>query len=281
MTGVTGPPETQSLATPRRAFAGGRRLFVAWWLAGLGAFAGMLLHGLPASPGLALAILLALCLSIAVGVIWQRSGLLARPIIGVDGAGDRLALTFDDGPDPEVTPRVLEALAAAGQHATFFALGERVARHPELARRIVEEGHELANHSFAHAWHLGLWPAARVAGELSRCSRALQDAAGVRPRFFRPPAAVLTPRVAAGARRAGLLLCGHTLRSGDGSPYVPPERILARLQRALRPGAILVLHDGPVKGRPPASLALLPELLEELSRRGLRSETLSALLPGD
>ena len=278
MTGVTGPAAAAS-TRPRRAFAGGRLLFAVAWLGGVAAIASMPLGGLPASAWLATAILLALCLSIAAGVIWQRSGLLARPIVGVDGAGDRLTLTFDDGPDPEVTPKVLEALAAAGQHATFFALGERVARHPELARRIIEEGHELGNHSFAHAWHLGLWPTARVAGELERTSRAVEEATGVRPRFFRPPAAVLTPRVAAGARRAGLQLCGHTLRSGDGSALVPAGRILRRLRRALRPGAILVLHDARVRGRPPASLPLLPALLEELARRGLRSVTLGELLP--
>lgn len=276
----TGRRSQEPPARPRYAFAGGRLTFALLWLLGLGAIASMGLGGLPASAGLALLIGLGLCVSIAVGVMWQRSGLLARPLIGFDGAGQRLALTFDDGPHPEVTPRVLELLSAAGQRATFFALGARVAEHPQLARRVVNEGHELGNHSFAHAWHLGLWPGHRVAEELERTAQVIEQATGQRPRCFRPPAAVLTPRVAGGARRAGLVLCGHSLRSGDGSSLVPPARIWKRLQRALRPGAILVLHDAPVEGAPPASLALLPQLLEEMRRQGLRSVTLSELLVG-
>ena len=263
---------------PRHAFAGGRLLFATFWLAGLAGLASMPLGGLPASAWLAALIVLGLLVSIAAGVLWQRSGLLARPLIGFADAGDRLALTFDDGPDPEVTPRVLEALHAAGQRATFFARGDRVAQHPELAQRVVDEGHELGNHSFGHAWHLGLWLSARVADDLERTSRIIVEATGQRPRFFRPPAAVLTPRIAAGAGRAGLQLCGHSLRSGDGSPLVSSARILQRLRGALRSGAILVLHDARVQGQPPASLALLPGLLEEMRRRGLRSVTLGELL---
>ncbi len=261
-----------------RAFAGGRLLLAGLWLAGLGALAAALLGRLPRSPLLAGGLVVALLVSIAVGVMWQRCGFFARPVLRARGVPGQLALTFDDGPDPEVTPRVLELLAAAGQRATFFAIGERVARHPELARRIVEEGHELANHSFGHAWHLGLWPWRAVAAELERASRTLAEASGHAPRFFRPPAAVLTPRIAAGARRAGLTLVGYSLRSLDGSAVVPADHVMRRLRRGLSEGAILVLHDARVDGRAPASLGLLPELLEELRRRGLRSVTLSALL---
>ena len=233
---------------------------------------------LPPSPALIAAVVLVLCFSIAVGILSQRCGFFACPIVRAAGTPGRCALTFDDGPDPEFTPRVLEILARTGQRATFFVIGERAARHPELMQRLVAEGHEVGNHSATHPWHLSLWPGRRVAAELNQASDLIERACGVRPRLFRPPAGILSPRIAAGARAAGLQLVGFSTRSLDGSPVIPASVALRRLARGLGPGAILLLHDGAVAGKAPVSLSGLPELCAAMERAGLRSVPVSELI---
>jgi peptidoglycan/xylan/chitin deacetylase (PgdA/CDA1 family) len=262
--------------TPR-ARGTGRVIFVALWALGLAAIAALAAGLLPGGWPLLAAIALGLCVTIAIGVGIQGSGFLARPLNRVPGVADRLALTFDDGPDPAVTPRVLEQLAAAGARATFFVRADRLRAHPELARRIREGGHELANHSVGHRWHMALWPSAAIARDLEQASRLIAELGGEPPRFFRPPAAVLSPRIAAGAERAGLVLVGYSTRSLDGSPVVSARWARRRLERGLVGGAILLLHDRTIDGRAPVSLELLPALLEELRRRGLASVTLYEL----
>jgi peptidoglycan/xylan/chitin deacetylase (PgdA/CDA1 family) len=263
----------------KSGWSGGHFLFAALWLVGTVAIVSMALKAIPGGPVGITGVCLALATTVAVGVMSQRCGFFARPLNEVvDGAGCALALTFDDGPDPEHTPRVLELLAGAGARATFFVIGDKVARHPTLARRIAEEGHELANHTTSHHWHMALWPARAVAADLDVTSQLIASTTGQRPAFFRPPAAVLSPRIAVGARDARLALVGYTVRSGDGSAVVPARHVLRRLQRGLRPGAILMMHDGAVDGAAPASLEVLPALLSELRARGLRSVTLSELV---
>jgi len=226
------------------------------------------------------AVALGLCITIAVGVMSQRCGFFASPLNCVPEARGRLSLTFDDGPDPKFTPMILDLLADAGQRATFFVVGQRLARHPELARRMVQEGHEIGCHSMEHRWHMALWPAARIAEDLRRASELIHQHTGTPPALFRPPAAVLSPRIAAGVRQAGLTLVGYSVRSGDGSPVVPAAVVLSRLRKGLRAGAVLLLHDARVSGSEPASIEALPELLEEMEAAGLRSVTVSELVAG-
>jgi len=263
---------------PRR-FNWGRLILAALWIGGLGALLAMALGLAPAPPLGVVGIVLGLCVTIAIGCISQRCGFFARPVVRVRGLTDgQLALTFDDGPDERFTPAVLELLAAAGQRATFFVVGQRVRRHPELARRILAEGHELGNHTLDHPWHLALWAPRRIAAQLTAANTLIEELTGVAPTLFRSPAAVLSPRLDAGVRAAGLTLVGYSVRSGDGSPVVSGAAALAVLRWGLRPGAILTLHDAAVGGRAPAALELLPRLLDELEARGLRSVTVSELL---
>jgi peptidoglycan/xylan/chitin deacetylase (PgdA/CDA1 family) len=259
----------------------GRCVFVALWVLGLAALALMAFGLLPGHPALWTVIILSLCFTIAVGVLSQRCGFFARPVMRVEGTPGLCSLTFDDGPDPQFTPRVLELLARHGQRATFFVIGERAARHPELVRRLIEEGHEVGNHTAGHPWHFALWPASRIAAELSRASDQIEQACGVRPLLFRPPAAILSPRVATGGRAAQLMLVSFSVRAGDGSPLVSAALALRRLTRGLRPGAILLLHDAAREaGKPPVSLEVLPELCAAMASAGLRSVPVSELIGG-
>lgn len=153
-------------------------------------------------------------------------------------------LTIDDGPDPDDTPKILELLDRHGAKATFFVIGERAARHPELVREIVRRGHEVAHHSHTHP--LGtFWCAGprRLAGELDHALAALREA-GVKPRWFRPPVGIKHLLLAPALAARDLACVGWTVRSGDcraGSPAAVADRVLARV----RPGAIVLLHEGP------------------------------------
>jgi peptidoglycan/xylan/chitin deacetylase (PgdA/CDA1 family) len=225
----------------------------------------------------------ALLISVGGGVFLLGSGLFARPILGVhpQRAGDKLALTFDDGPDERHTRAVLDLLEARGHRATFFVIGARAAASPALLAEMVRRGHALANHSFAHSYAATVMPVAALAADLAR-AQALLAQAGPPPRWFRPPVGLLSPRVTAAAARIGLTIVGWSRSARDGRASTTAARAAARLCAAARPGAILVLHDAVERGgREPIAAAALPALLDALQARGLRSVTLDQLLDGE
>lgn len=155
---------------------------------------------------------------------------------------DRVALTFDDGPGPS-TPDVLDALAEHRARATFFVLGRQAERHPDVIRRIVSEGHEIANHGYDHGI-LVFRGAGHVAAQISRTAAAVARAAGpdaLTP-LFRAPHGFRGPATAAAARRAGYRMAGWTTGVFD-SDQPGADVIAERAIRALRPGTILLLHD--------------------------------------
>lgn len=154
--------------------------------------------------------------------------------------GHALALTFDDGPSNE-TPRFLDLLAEYEVAATFFVCGVNVERRPELARRIVAEGHEIANHTHTHPCLLGL-SASRVREEVLRAQRAIEDATGVCPALFRPPFGIRAPSLPAALEEAGLLAVQWTVIGNDWK--WPSYRIAARILDGVSPGGVICLHDG-------------------------------------
>jgi peptidoglycan/xylan/chitin deacetylase (PgdA/CDA1 family) len=190
---------------------------------------------------------------------------------------DLVALTFDDGPDAELTPRVLDALAAAGATATFFVVGENVRRHPELVRRAVALGHALGVHTDHHRHAFTLGPAAMRA-EMERGLEAVVEATGLRPLWFRPPWGSFNALTRAEARRLGLRTALWSCDAWDWVPGATPEAILQRVTRGLEDGAIIDLHDGG-RTRPGcrAMAAALPDILRAAGQRGLRPVHLGAL----
>jgi peptidoglycan/xylan/chitin deacetylase (PgdA/CDA1 family) len=206
----------------------------------------------------------------------------ALPLVAVrrgEPGGGRVALTFDDGPDLDATPRVLRLLAARGARATFFLVGARAARHPDLARAIVDEGHEIGNHTWSHrnAWFLG--PAA-TAREIGDGARILGDATGRVPRLYRPPWGIVNAAALRVARRDALTVVLWSLQPEGLRARAAGEQ-LRRCARRLTDGDIVDLHDAP--GLPGASerlLALLPSLLDLVAERGWSAVTVGALLGG-
>lgn len=187
------------------------------------------------------------------------------PIRRFDTAEPACALTLDDGPDDTVTPAVLDLLARHRALAVFFCLGEAVARYPDVARRIVAEGHVLANHSWNHP-HLSGMTADAVAEQLARSADAIRRAAGVTPRLVRPPYGDWTETVSAvlAARQETAVLWDVDSRDWEErAPAAIVDTVLARV----RPGSIILLHSAAWQAR---TLHALPALLDGIRDRGLR-----------
>ena len=180
----------------------------------------------------------------------------------------RVALTFDDGPGPD-TPALLDALRAGGAAATFFLHGRNVAQHPALVRRVRDEGHELGNHALTHE-NLRRHPVKTVR-EVVATQRLVADAAGVRPRVFRPPYGA----GGAAARLLRLPVIGWDVDPRDWT-RPGPDAIVERVLANVRPGSIVLLHDG--RGYRDETVAAVPRILEGLSMRRLEPVTVSELL---
>ena len=191
-------------------------------------------------------------------------------------ARGEVALTIDDGPEPLVTPAVLDLLDAHGAKASFFCIGERVARHPELAREIVRRGHRVENHSARHRHDFALLGPRGYRAELAAGQALIQAATGVAPSYFRAPAGFRNPWCWPALRHTGLRLASWTRRGFDTRER-DPARVLRRLSRGLAAGDILLLHDGhgAAGGRADAViLQVLPALLDLLRERSLRAVAL-------
>jgi peptidoglycan/xylan/chitin deacetylase (PgdA/CDA1 family) len=192
----------------------------------------------------------------------------------------RVALSFDDGPDPEVTPAVLDALAKHGARATFFSIGQSLEAHPQLARRIVLEGHELGNHSFRHSRWQNFFSVRKQAREIERGAQAIAAVTGSQAKpLYRPPIGLKSPPLARAAHQQQLTLVAWSLHSHD-TRTADPERIARRVLRRIRPGDVVLMHDGhdlPGRHRPACAQAL-PSILEGLREKGLRCVTVSELL---
>lgn len=187
-----------------------------------------------------------------------------------------VAITIDDGPDPEVTPRVLAILAAHGAKASFFCIGERLEAHPELARAIVAAGHAIENHGQRHHTLNSLKGPGGWRREVLDAQASIARVTGRPPRFYRPTAGLRNPFLAPVLQAKGLRLASWTRRGFD-TRCPDPDRVLSRLTRNLAGGDILLLHDGNAArtaGGEPLILAVLPRLLEAIKAAGLRTARL-------
>jgi peptidoglycan/xylan/chitin deacetylase (PgdA/CDA1 family) len=189
----------------------------------------------------------------------------------------RIALTFDDGPDPTWTPRILKLLSARDVPATFFVIGERAARSPNLVREMVGAGHEVGNHSWSHR---SLWfcTPQRTAIEITRAHELLSDLTGGAPRYYRPPWGMVNAPMFAVLRRHQLQCLFWSVQPEGLRPVSAAIQVQRVLSRA-RPGAIVDLHDA--EGTPAAPERLyeaLPAMIDGLRRDGYELTTISDLL---
>lgn len=221
------------------------------------------------------AIVLALLILMGLGVAIPQLQLFGPFVCRGTASRRCVALTFDDGPDANSTPPLLELLRETNAKAAFFCVGKRVEANPQLAARIVREGHLLENHSYAHSNLTNFFSTARLQGELMRAQAVVQKATGLSPRLFRPPMGLSNPRVFRAARALGLTVVGWTARGLD-TRLKEPARIVSRIVRRLEPGAIILLHDGNI----PADrlVATVKSLLDTLRALGYELVRLDELL---
>jgi peptidoglycan/xylan/chitin deacetylase (PgdA/CDA1 family) len=215
--------------------------------------------------------------------LWPRSQVLGRTLVRLPpGERDgRVALTFDDGPDPEVTPALLDLLDSHGAKASFFMIGARARAHPGLVREIARRGHGIENHTLRHPTLFACWGPRAMRREVAQAQAVLAPLAGRPPRFVRAPAGLrgplLDPVLAGlGLEHASWTRRGFDTRCGD------PALVLHRLLRRLRPGDVLMLHDGRSARTPagkPVVLEVVPALLVALAARGLRAVPLTPPAP--
>jgi peptidoglycan/xylan/chitin deacetylase (PgdA/CDA1 family) len=187
-----------------------------------------------------------------------------------------VAITIDDGPDPDITPRVLALLDEHDVKATFFCIGERVLRHPELARDMVRRGHTIENHSQRHLHHFSLLGPRGLAREIGRAQDSIAAVTGVAPRFFRAPAGLRNPLLEPVLARFGLQLASWTRRGFDTVNH-DADVVLGKLTRRLSAGDILLLHDGHAgrtRAGEPVVFEVLPRLLAAVAAAKLRPITL-------
>jgi peptidoglycan/xylan/chitin deacetylase (PgdA/CDA1 family) len=180
-----------------------------------------------------------------------------------------VVLTFDDGPHPEGTPAVLEALDDAP--AVFFLVGEQVERHPDVAAEIAVAGHELAIHGYRHVNQMLLTPRA-LAEDLRRAAEVIGAVAGAEPRLYRPPFGIFTPAGLALARRAGWTPLLWSRWGRDWRAHTTPEEIARLATRDLGAGDVVLLHDADWYSKPGShrrTAAAVPLIRAELERRGL------------
>jgi peptidoglycan-N-acetylglucosamine deacetylase len=193
----------------------------------------------------------------------------------------QVAITIDDGPDRDVTPRVLDILQASGARATFFCIGERVRANPGLSREIVARGHRMENHSQHHRHHFSLLGPHRMRREIERAQETISAITGQRPRFFRAPAGLRNLFLQPVLADLNLQLVSWTRRGFDTVTH-DADIVYARLAARLAPEDILLLHDGNssrTRAGAPIILEVLPRLLDAVARAGLVAVTLEEALP--
>ena len=253
--------------------------------------ASLLLHllaliGLIAAPSewrLILGIVVANHLLLTLLGVWPRSRGLGPNWTRLPAAAtarNEIALTIDDGPDPAVTPQVLDLLDRHHVHATFFCVGEKAARYPDLCREIVRHGHAVENHSQHHRYHFALMGLSGFTRELQAAQHTLTSITGQPPQFFRAPAGIRSPLLEPVLARLGLQLVSWSARGFD-TRIGDVTKVKSRLLHGLRAGAILLLHDGNAarsSAGKPVILEVLPEILSAARAANLRFVTLRQAL---
>jgi peptidoglycan/xylan/chitin deacetylase (PgdA/CDA1 family) len=177
----------------------------------------------------------------------------------------RVSLTFDDGPDPVSTPRLLEVLEEHQVKAAFFLIGRQAERHRELVQAIAAKGHLVGNHTYRHAWWTNFLWGDRLEREIHRAQQVFKDILGIAPCFFRSPMGLTNPHLFGALKRIGLRLVGWDLRGLDQRAGAA-EPVIRRLLNRCRDGSIILLHDG--RANPQVLLDIVHSIIPALQNRG-------------
>ncbi|WP_139855594.1 polysaccharide deacetylase family protein [Aequorivita sinensis] len=183
-----------------------------------------------------------------------------------------ISITFDDGPNPDYTPKILSLLKEHNAKATFFIIGKNAETHPDLVREIIADGHSIGNHSFSHANTFGFFSSEKIIADLKKSDSVLKEITGKEIKLFRPPFGVTNPNIKKALKKTGHHSIGWSKRSLD-TTNLSEEKILKRIIPNLRKGDIVLLHDSSLK-----SVAVLEQLLLTLTPHELQSVSVDRLL---
>jgi peptidoglycan/xylan/chitin deacetylase (PgdA/CDA1 family) len=212
---------------------------------------------------------------VGLGVAFIQLNFFTRAVCRGPQGLKRVALTFDDGPDPETTLQVLAVLDHYGVKAAFFCIGEKVGQYPETMRHLTAQGHLAGNHTYRHAWRTNFFWGPRLEREIREAQVVIQAVSDTAPRYFRPPMGLTNPHLAGALKRAGLTLIGWDVRGLDYQARAA-EPVIHRILRKTRDGSIILLHDG---GAQPAIItAIVSRIIPELRRRGFVFQRLDDLI---
>lgn len=235
----------------------------------------------PPPVALSLAALLGYAALVTSGVLLLRMRLFVDAMVRGPRNARGVVLTFDDGPDPRSTPRVLDELDRRGAKATFFVIVKKAEAHPDLVREMIARGHTIALHSYAHDRLFSLRRERVVRADLERGLRVLEDITGSPPNaWFRPPIGHTNPIIARVVDALDLEVIGWSVSARDGTARATEADCLARVRSGLRDGAIVLLHDAAERGdHEPLGPSLVPKVLDEIEARNLTVVPLSTWLP--
>ena len=189
-----------------------------------------------------------------------------------DRKSNAVAITFDDGPLPLLTEKILEILRTFNAPAAFFCIGSRVQKNPEIVKKIHTEGHIIGNHSFLHGKFFDLQSPTKMIEELENTDKVIQEAIGARPRFFRPPYGVTNPNLSKAVRTCGHRTIGWNVRSLD-TITADESRLFERVTKNLQGGDIVLFHD-----YCDSTINVLPKVLKYIADKGLNIVRLDELL---
>lgn len=218
-------------------------------------------------------------LLMADGIFRPASSLLYPTLIRGRSDQPHVSLTFDDGPDPEITPRLLDMLAEHQARATFFVIGRQLEKSLAIGKRMLDEGHELGNHSWHHSRLQNFYSTAGHAAEMDRCSQLIKSVTGqAREPLYRPPVGLKSPAMARAAQKRNLTAVAWSIHSRD-TIMRDANAIARNILRRVRPGDIVLLHDGhDLDNRHrPIIHEIVPPLLRGLQELGLKSVPVSEL----
>lgn len=188
-----------------------------------------------------------------------------------------VALTFDDGPDPRFTPQILDELEKKRVRATFFMVGQEMEKHPDIVKRAISQGNVIANHTYTHPHDIEADTRAQTIRELEKCEETIESFTGKRAHLFRPPRGLVDGSVFQIAEDEGYKTTLWTV-CADHHDAPTPELMAKRVLDHIRPGAIILVHDGRLNSRW-KDVKATPLIIDELTRRGYRFVTLPELMP--
>jgi len=202
-----------------------------------------------------------------IGWNYHFTSLLSNPSV----AKNHVSITFDDGPNPEYTPKVLALLKKYNAKATFFCIGKNIEMHPEIFKSIIEQGHTIGNHTFSHSTNFGFFSTEEVLAELQKTNSIITHQIGLEPQLFRPAFGVTNPRIKRALKVTKLQPVGWNKRSLD-TRNITEKRVFNRVTKNLKKGDVILLHDTSDK-----TIAVLEQLLLFLQQEKITSVTIDNL----